>query len=296
MPDLDRPGQALDLRHTPSVAVVRLLGDLVDSGLPGGADLELRDPRIEEHEWKPLLAKEIALLSAWAARRALAAATGAASGPTSWAGTGRALSLVPRHGHAVHLLRRAVPFALCGVPTEVVGHDHQEPLLRKKVAVLRDLVRISPELLSVAKRGAREEVRGCGGDDLVVATGHRYTCSSVLSATKALVLGAAGSCVLAVGSDRHELAALAARLRERDHEGSCTRFGGAWLAGGTEAPLVPRETLSAVHPSVVYLLDGPERQEIHGYTALRANESGAVGALTGFGRDPRYGWPGDFLV
>ncbi len=295
MSDLDRPGQALDLRHTPSAAVARLLGDLVDAGLPAGVEVALRDPRIEAHEWKPVLAREIALLSAWAARRALAAALGAASGPASWAGTGRVLSLVPRHGHAAHLLRRAVPFALCGVPTEVVGHTHQEPLLREQIAVLRDLLRISPELLSVAKRGAREEVRERGADDLVVATGHRYTCGFVLSATKAAVLGAAGSCVLAVGLDKRALAALAARLRERDHEGSCTRFGGAWLTSGGE-PLVPWETLSAVHPSVVYLLDGQGRQEIHGYTALRVDESGTVGALAGFGRDPRYGWPGDFLV
>lgn len=299
-PASDDPGQALALRHTPSVASVRVLSALVDGGVPTGAAHMLRDPRIPDDEWESVLRREIAFLSAWAARRALAAAKGADPVPTAWPGEGGALSLVPRHGHAVHLLRRAVPLALCGIPTEVAGHVHQEPLLRKQIDVLRDLLRLPGDLLSLSGRPARDAVRTRGADDLVVATGHRYTCGVVLAATKATVLGAAGSCVLVVGSDRRSLAALGERLREHDQPASCTRFGGVWLTtrdrGERATASVPRDVVASVHPSVVYVLDGPVRQEVAGYTALRVDAAGAVDTLVGFGRDPRYGWPGDFLV
>jgi hypothetical protein len=293
-------GQVLPLEHAPPVRGLRALAALVEGDIPAAAAERLRDPRIPAEQWPQVLKREVAMTLGWAARRIRARATGAAGPPPAWHGRGRVLVLLPAHGLAVHALRRALPFALCGLPTTVVGHERDRDAVAEVLAALRDLTGLTPAQLSPAADTAPRAVRAAVPDDLVVLTGNPRTAETVRRESPALVLGATGGCTVLVGADPEQARRTAALLREHDRPGSCTRLH-SWrvvpgsCAGGPGAP----EPLGAVHPSAVYRLGAAPDRPIgteDGYVVLPCDASGAVGTLTGFARDPLHRWPGDFLV
>ncbi|GGM67236.1 hypothetical protein GCM10012275_42200 [Longimycelium tulufanense] len=285
------------------MAWVKRLAALVEDGVPTDVAVALRDPRIPPREWSTVLAREFALTLNWAARRVLAAAGHARTGRPRWPGLAPVLSLLPRHGHAVHLIRRALPFALCGLPTGVAGHPEQTNQLRELAAVLTDLLDLSTPL-HVFSRPPHEAVAEMAPAELVVVTGRPESVDAVRSATTATVVGATGSCVLLVGSEPGRLARVGTVLGQLDQPGSCTRFGGWWEIAIPDGTLwrrngATRETtavLAETHPSAVYRLDdGVEPTDLSGYTCLPCDDNATLGTLVGFGRDPWYRWPGDFL-
>jgi hypothetical protein len=304
-------GQVLGTEHTPAATIIGRLEELVWSGTSDAAAAALRDPRRPEQEWNAALRRELASTLSWAARRLLARAGRGRSGTPAWNGTGNVLSLLPRHGHAVHVIRRALPFALCGVPTTVAGHAHQRDEVHRVVRVLRRLLDLPGEMLGQSSGTARQTVAERSADDLVVVTGAPSSVAAVRAGTAATVLGATGSCVLMLGTDAAALERVARALGAHDQPGSCTRMAGSWVAregstrwqevgpGGTRGALDREVVLRDTHPTALYRLAGDlggSPQEIDGYICLAADESGAAGTLTGFARDPRQGWPGDFLI
>ncbi|WP_159079132.1 hypothetical protein [Plantactinospora sp. BC1] len=294
-------GRAVALRHRPVPAALRRLRALVRDGVPAGAAAGLRDPRIPAGAWDSVLARELALTLSWAARRALAGAApdaGALPG-AAWSGDGTVVALLPRHGHAVHVIRRALPFALCGRPVRVHGHDVDRTVLRRCTATVAELLELPG--LTAGDEPASAAVAGCGPDDLVVLTGRVATVAKVRAVTTARVLAATGDCVVLVGTDPARLRRTAEVLRGHDHPESCTRLGGVRV-GDLHGPALDGSAADASappHPSAVYRLSGdlgepPLAQ--HGYTCLPCDVDGVVGTLVGFARDPIGGWPGDFLV
>ncbi|QLJ02816.1 hypothetical protein HZZ00_18545 [Streptomyces sp. NEAU-sy36] len=301
-------GWALPLHQRPQREVFTALKELLAAGVPAEDAAALRDPRVPAQMWPQVLAREVASTARWAARRTLALAGREPAGRPMWHGRGRVLTLLPAHGHAVHLIRRALPFAVCGMPVLVAGHDHQRAAVANAVARITRLLSLRPGTLETAPDPARTAVAALTADDVVVVTGHAATARTVRSATAASVLGATGGCVVLIGPDGGQLDAATAALRVHEHPGSCTRLGGVWTADPTDGPLWRDTTgaaaaleavVTAAHPSAVYRLTGslddPPR-DVAGYTALPCDEAGVVGTLVGFGRDPQQGWPGDFLV
>ncbi|MFG1849586.1 hypothetical protein [Micromonospora carbonacea] len=246
-----------------------------------------------------MLARELALTLSWAARRVLAGAPGANAFPgAAWPGDGRVVALLPRHGHAVHVIRRALPFALCGRPVRVHGHDVDWTTVERCTAAVAELLELRG--LTPGGEPADAAVAGCGADDLVVLTGRTATVTKVRSATAALVLAATGDCVVLVGADPARLHLTAEALRRHDHPDSCTRLGNVRI-GTLDGLTLNRSEVDAAapHPSAVYRLSddlGESPLAHHGYTCLPCDVNGVVGTLVGFARDPVGGWPGDFLV
>jgi hypothetical protein len=295
-------GQVLPLPCRPIAEAIRLLTFLVQQETPGTIAEALRDPRIPSAHWPRVLARELATMLGWAARRRMAyAAAGqlaVSAVQPAWSAAGTVLALLPRHGHTVHLMRRALPFTLCGIPVQVSGHDSDRDIITAVLAVLIDLLNL-PEI-NVHPDTARTAVSQMHEDDLVVLTGAPASLPAVRVATSARVLAATGGCVLLVSSDPAALRRAAAVLGRDDQPDSCTRLGGAWLikpdVAGNRRHGPP---IGAMHPSAVYRLTpnlGEPPLSYDCYTCLPCDEHGVVGTLVGFARDPIGGWPGDFLI
>jgi hypothetical protein len=212
------------------------------------------------------------------------------------------LVLLPAHGLAVHALRRALPFALCGVPTSVVGHENDRRRIAGILAEIRTLTSLRPRQLELCLETAPQAIRLLVPGDLVVVTSSRQTAEAVTLESPAQVLGATGCCTVLTGTDSQSLRQTAARLREHEWPGSCTRLHG-WLVVHDQTANAPvrsaAQPLLEVHPSAVFRLGAPldtPAGEQDGYEVLPCDESGMVGTLVGFARDPRYRWPGDFLI
>jgi hypothetical protein len=295
-------GQAVPMRHRPAPAALRCLTRLVAEGVPADAAERLRDPRIGATEWPAILAREVAATLGWVGRRALAAARAEPSPAGTEIGT--VVGLLPRHGEAVHLLRRVLPFAVLGLPVSAVGRPEQRDTLREQAGVLAELT--GTPRVGTPREGAADLVQGLGRRDLVVLTGAPATLTAVRRASPARVLAATGGCTLLVGRDPAGLGRAARLLEAVSHPGSCTSLGGAWSGAvgdetwsGDGGVATARDAVAAAHPSVIYRLGddlGAEPAVVHGYTATPCDERGVVGTLVGFGRDPVGGWPGDFLV
>jgi hypothetical protein len=301
-------------------ALAALLGDRDELGRLADA---VRDPRIEPTPWRASFAREVAGTLSWAVRRSRRAADGPGEtrgGQTSGGQTiggqtigavdasSTVVALLPAHGFAVHLLRRAYPFAACGIRTVLGAHPHQLRDVNAVATVLVDALGVAGTLV-VPPRMGRDAVALVGAGDLVVLTGAAQTFPLVRSATAATVIGACGGCSVAVGPDPDQLRRLGRVLRAHDQPGSCTRWGGWWQADPDEptwrrpdgSTVAAADALAAAHPSVVYEVcakpphDEPARL-VHGYPSLRCDPDGRVASLRGFGRDPRHGWPGDFML
>jgi hypothetical protein len=310
--DLGGVGQVVPAGRRVPPALLARLDALLRDGVPAEVSAGLRDPRLTPEVWTRVLAREIATTAGWAASRSLALAGRLPVGVPCWTGAGRVLTLLPAHGLAVHTIRRALPFALCGVPVSVVGHARQASAVAATVRDVRRLLDLPDALFAAPSEPAQALVRQAAAGDLVVLTGRQDSAVAVRAATRATVLGATGGCVLLIGPRGAESARAARLLRAEQHPDSCTRFGGAWhgasAAPHTAGPLWrnargtcrrPGDLLATEHPSAVYRLCGSlERPaaSLHGYAVLPCDGHARVGALVGFGRDPRHGWPGDFLV
>ncbi|QPP05834.1 hypothetical protein G4Z16_04830 [Streptomyces bathyalis] len=293
-------GQVLPLRHSP-LGSLRGLSGALRQGVPADVAEELRDPRIGPAQWPKVLARELALTLGWAARRSRPSGDGTATCPSAWDGTGRVVVLLPAHGLTVHVIRRALPFALCGVSTSVVGHESdRKRILRILTALSAPLFGLRAGTLAPFTKSAAEAVREASPEDLVVLTGHPSTARKVRGATAATVLGATGGCTVLTGTDTERLRHTGALLREHDRPGSCTRFAGWRTEPGPDRGADGGHVwLREAHPSAVYRLSGSLETppyEHHGYTVLPCDDHGAVGTLTGFARDPVHHWPGDFLI
>lgn len=295
-------GQVLPAGLGPSVKTLRLLADLVEHAVPEDAAQRLRDPRIPPDTWARTLAREIAMTVCWGARRAEIKVDSRSAPVPAWDGQRQVLVLLPAHAHAVHALRRALPFALCGVPTRVVGHEEDRRRIAEILAEIGSLTGVQAGHLEPSADLAPQAIRLLAPGDLVVVTGRPATARVVTQHSPARVLAATGGCTVLTGTDPRRLEQTAARLRQHDSPGSCTRLHGWWPVDGQAPPASAQSaplSLADVHPSAVYRLGAPMDAPVgmaEGYTVLPCDESGTVGTLTGFARDPRYGWPGDFLA
>lgn len=290
---------------------------LDDNGERDALAAVCRDPRVPADAWAMIWLREIAQLLQWCAYRAMAAL--ADPDPSALQRTpvrsGMVLSLLPRHGVAVHLLRRALPFAALGMPV-IAGfpknlHAQGSAVAARLAAALgvADLVRVpdTPGHVLVKELDREPEAT-------VVVTGRPQTVATVRSATRHHVVGCAGRCAVVVADDAATLAEVRAWLAAYNKPRSCTRLVAAFL-GQVHSPswrgwhestggrdYNRDEALQRLHPSIIYHYDyehgdgGDSTGEIAGFTVIPCDARGGVETLIGFARDPVYGWPGDFLL
>ena len=276
---------------------------------------QCRDPRIDATPWDVTFHREILWLFSWIIARRLARAE-PAHRRSSALRFDHVLSLMPRHGLAVHVLRRAAPFAIMGIPTDVGLPPEQRDVGADVVAAIASALGIDGHL--TARTGSCEQkVRRAGGDArrLTVVTGRDHTARMVRASVDGPVLGATGRCVVLLGNSTTRVRTTAVALQAHERPSSCTRLGAAFVGSVADdhwptldaGPSVVDEVgavLRRHHPSAVLVLrDAKDAKDadscavdvLHGYRTVVCDDDGAVASAQGFGADPVHGWPGDFL-
>lgn len=274
-----------------------------------------RDARMSVKGWKDALAIELLSLLAWAARRRIAAARMPDASERAF--PDGALVLLPRYGFAIHVLRRAVPLAACGirtsisVPPECMSQARSEA--RGIVSALGLAAHADFEVadpVSLVAQAARQR-------QPILLTGRFETYERIRSEhPQAHLFGATGRCAVLVTSQRTATGDLEAALRRTRLEQSCSNLaqvveckwsGGTpqvertWprVEGATGRPL--DDVLRSLHPSVVYCSDddpllSADAESLAGYALIRCEHTGSPLRRLGFAADPIAGWPGDYLL
>jgi hypothetical protein len=270
--------------------------------------ISTHDGRLSALDWGLLLRKELLLLHYWALRRILSYATDRDNPISQRFGRwpSQVLSLLPRAGIAVHVLRRAVPFAaveiptVCGFPREVRAEARAVVYMVGKVLNIESWLkplRATPETAAAA----------ANQNHLVVVTGRRKSITKVAERTVARLVGCAGRCVVVVGRSRTDVIRLVELLRSKHVINSCTRVRAGFvlyphgrIRGLGKQPWIGplREALERLHPSVVIEISKGRRKfapkTLCGYRLVRSDAQGKVDDQSGFATDPIYGWPGDY--
>jgi hypothetical protein len=291
----------------PTTAFLRALEALdVDARLAAETS-QLRDGRLTDSQWRGLLARELTLIRTWALGRLLLASRARSPLPGA---PSRVYSFLPDHAVVVHVLRRAVPFAALGLPTWCGARAHARRTLAKAVDVLSEVLGLG-RALRVLPMSCREAVATEGTTRrLLVVTGSTRTMPVIRRLWPGLFAGASGRCAVTLGGDA---SALYRACAPRHLPHSCSnvrasfelpgRYGlrspARGLAGGARYDLA--QIASRLHPSVVLvhrsaLGDGQCPPFLAGYHLLACDSEGRTEPTAGFGADPRFGWPGDYLV
>jgi hypothetical protein len=267
------------------------------------------DPRLDPMIWRVTLHRDLLALYNWAVRRIADSSSGT---PPASAGWDSVLSLLPRNGHAIHVIRRAIPFAALGIPTRCGVHNDQRERAARVVRILAEVLGLK-ELLSVEPMASDQAVAAARtGEELIVVTGRSITVRRITSVASCRVIGSTGRCSVALGSDNHQLERLCEALSSNPVPNSCTQLKAAFMAedlldssyvtalGSSGKSYRMHEVLRGLHPSVVLVagqkLTSHVPVAIAGYRLLNCDAGGIVSTVVGFGADPVHGWPGDYLV
>lgn len=288
----------------PSGRIVANLSELLESESALQAFAQtVSDDRFAPAGWLPVLRRELLQVLAWAARRHARPASGVPQRLPE-----RALCLLPRRAICLHLLRRALPFAACGTHTFVSAPADVQTCAESVLSAIAEVLGIR-EWLTMSSGGppAIDRLRGY---DAVIFTGRRRNASLLRAELGPAFLGATGRCGVLIGTREEELTAIGAGLRSHHVPHSCSRLRARFLlaedrrgqpADATFAILRQEQLLDALqrlHPSIVLLAPSlhERRPPLGGYCGLPCDARGAIGLQTGFGADPAFGWPGDYVL
>ena len=295
----------------PTDSFLEALDNLVHSkSLINKVAEETHDPRMSIKRWKVIFRREVLLLYRWASIRLLIASNRKSFRrvicPKS------ILTLLPQFGHASHVLRRAVPFAAVGLSTTCGFKKDVAINGSRTVSLLATHFAIEMNLHSPRTSCAQMISRAKGTDTLLIVTGKKKTADQITSMVSNKVLGATGRCSVVLGTDRRSVQVLSEKLRMASVTNSCNRLRASFVCQRYEAGVcifgaygVGRSrydlgnVLRRLHPSVIYV---PKQnnsnipEHMHGYKVIVCDWIGSPTDAFGFGADPIYGWPGDYLL
>ena len=315
MPLVSDVGMLLPMTARPSPSFVAALVDLLGpNDLLSEFAQETHDRRMSIECWRDVLNLELQQLLAWAVRRL-------SSKPTKLRPPQRngpiktVLCLLPGYGIALHLLRRAAPFAGLGLPT-FCGMKRRNKSAIRLVELIGRRLAISSALaaLPCPCRVANKYLNSKA--TTVVVTGRTESAQRIEESTDwQQVIGCTGRCCVVVGQDAIATRKLANVIKANQYTPSCARLGEVIvvsnLAPNARVRLrvgdhwkTTRETLDArlqvLHPSIVLTPHkGPNRRKltmISGYRLYNCDSNGAPDCYAGFGADPLWGWPGDYVI
>lgn len=313
-------GSLISLRYMPQSQLIQSLHHLFTT--PEARDQladETLDLRLSPEHWRLVLYRDLLTLHRWVVNRVTLAANGAQAGaptPRFVMPPARVLSLLPHTALATHALRRAVPFAALGIPTLCGAPAPYWAEGSRITAVLARALGLE-EWLHAERRSCEEAVaRDSSADTLIVVTGRATTIRRIQRNARGPVLGCAGHCAVLLGPTAGALLPIQNSLVANRVKESCStlraillceRYQGDVTAksvfgGGTACVYTVSEALGRLHPSVIFVPEPVNETTprppdmLCGYRVLTCAADGSSESSPGFGADPVYGWPGDYLI
>lgn len=299
-----RPGQLVPLSRLPATRFLLRLESLDERQLCQALD-GVKDPRLSESAWSHAIARELWLLRWWALQRL--SLTLNAKDSLVQPSPSRVNCFLPDHALVVHLLRRAVPFAALGIQTLCGARSDTRRRLCSAVSAVSSVLGLGSKLIAL-DRSCRAAVDDATSRQLLVLTGKRKTAALLGSQWKGRFVAATGRCALVISPTASRLYARSRQMRQQH---SCTNVRAAFYCRtltsrartirGMAGSVVDLEsTLRRLHPSVIFVhRSQPSPRNVpflFGFRQVECDDEGKTDAFAGFGTDPVFGWPGDYLV
>jgi hypothetical protein len=299
------PGQVIESSYLPLSRFLDSLVTLVESPGPRSSFVAAgSDGRARHSPQGKAIERDLVELLGWAVRRLRSAARGSARPATHPL---RVLTRLPRRSLLAHVLRRAVPFAALGIPVVCSAPIEVRADADRAIQLVGRTLALGRTLRSSPWDGPTSFARMPSGS-LVVFTGRRRVLASIASRPGVEVIGSTGRCSVLAGTRASEVASLLNELCTAHPRGSCTRprvslvvdptfTTGKLHTSGKHVPLA--EALRRSNPSVLFVPASDATAVpsfLYGYRVIPCGLKGDSETSRGLGRDPRFGWPGDYLI
>lgn len=267
-----------------------------------------RDERIDNKNWKKVVARELYYLNNWLRFRNKFPSKHAATSNIE-----RALLLLPSNAISMHILRRVIPFMALGVKVDVGFHPntltHGESILFDTVDCLNINNYLDYKNVSAIEKLTQFPV---SNHALVCCTGKDETLSLIRKTYSGELIGCAGSCSVLLCDEINHAERIGNLLSQHNYAHSCTSLKYkcvkslyddtifvAESGSRNYKPQKIKDFLYRVHPSVILRHGGITNARINNYFNYRSIEcdsNGHIHSQIGFACDPKYGWPGDYLL
>lgn len=270
----------------------------------------IADKRMQKKEFELIFRRELLELYKWGIKRVVLHSI--VQQKTEKDSYKKVYVFLPEQATAIHLLRRAVPFAFLGIPVRcyfkqsVVGSEYTVATTLLQWLNLEERVRLNKQNpVKILSRIDRK-------NNLIVITGKTESVSAVRSQIKnARIIGATGKCSVLVTDSISQCRRIKKILEKHHFPNSCTALKACFLTtprflnkgAVTPYPEKPEKIISLktaikkLHPSIIYTNSRYNVSCFAGsYSVKKITLSGRTNDLIGLGADPVNQWPGDYLI
>lgn len=271
---------------------------------------QIADKRMKKEEFELIFRRELLELYKWGIKRIVFSSTVQLKKKKNF--YRKVFVFLPEHATAIHLLRRAIPFACLGIPVhcyfkqKVVQSEHL--VATRLIQWLNLENRVTVKKQDPAKILSRIDHT----KNLIVITGKAESVSAVRSQVKnAHIIGATGKCSVLVADSISQCRRIKKMLEKHHFPNSCTSLKACFLTTprllntGAVAPYPgdPKKIISLkaaikkLHPSVIYTNSKFNLSYLaDGYCVKKITLTGRTNDLIGLGADPVNQWQGDYLI
>lgn len=273
---------------------------------------EAQDARFDTAGWQNVLRFECLALLRWAFLRTKAV-KGKPFQPEEQ--NSHFLCLLPGYGYALHILRRAVPFAYLGIRVTISTKQEAWEEAVRITNVLSNALGLAGRIqFSVANSESAVSEFSAAGRSIVL-TGSALTLGNIKVAhPDAIIYAATGSCSVAISTDDATALSIESKKKQDGLSTSCSNHGATLVTSGfsdeswiysidgksVESRARLGDFLRQRHPSIILAQRSEESTEtlpqfISGYPVIPC-EAGAGITVENFGSDPKGGWIGDYRL
>jgi len=263
-----------------------------------------QDKRLNFELWQKTVARELLFLYQWAESRSILE-RGYTQQQTV-ENRCQVLSLMPSHGFFVHTLRRALAFSALNIPTEIGCKTELLKEYQRIINFLSSFFGIE-DFLKLSPISSKEKLQKFNHkNNILVVTGKIKTSQYLHKIFSGRFYGCSGRFAIAISTDIDSLRKLSNNLSVQHYRNSCTNFkvgfiykNSRWYSNYRNQLFLVnnfKKTIEAIHPSIVYNIGVQDISEASGYCVRNTDTDGAINDLVGLSADPKFLWPGDFLV
>lgn len=304
-------GKLIPACFTPDISVLQRLESIISKKQFKNEFIDrIADRRMQKEEFELIFKRELLELYKWGIKRVVLHSIAHLKKKKDF--YKKVYVFLPEHATAIHLLRRAIPFACLGIPVHCY---FKQTVVQSEYIVAARLIQWLnlEERVRVNKQNPVKILSKIDNiKNLIVITGKTQSVSAVRSRIKnACIIGATGKCSVLVTDSMSQCQRIKKKLEKHYFPNSCTFLKACFLTTprfsetGAVTPyhqntkkIIPlKEVLKKLHPSIVYT---NSRFDVScftdSYCVKKITLSGSTNDLIGLGADPVNRWPGDYLI
>lgn len=269
----------------------------------------ITDPRLSDEHWSSVLRHELMALFRWCLEKQDG---GSHTHCRTFDYGHSVLCLLPYYGFCLHAIRRAIPFAMMGIPTTISVRQDVFKSARRLISDLAILLDLE-DMIFVSSKTSESLVSTFHEKEcLIVLTGKRSTYQLIREQyPNARIIAATGCCEVVICSDEEEGRVIEEYRKAEILPTSCSNHACTIFAHTIDAHsqiiaingvrlntvMTVGDALEKLHPSIILTpqLASSYPSELAGYTLLACAKNSSLNH-GGFAKDPIGGWPGDYKI